>query len=196
MKRNVDLERAKRGIEEFLRGLGHDPSTESELANVGDRVVEAWTHDLLAGELIDVPKVLIDGSTPAGTGEKGLVVLRNLSTVTVCPHHLMPAIGTATVLYIPGGRIAGLGAIARVVDGFARRLVLQEEIGDRVARALVEHLGARGALCKLSMTHTCLVARGERKHDAKVESLALAGSLTCPGPDRELAMAEAHAWTG
>ena len=80
--------------------------------------------------------------------------------------------------------------IAQVRDGSARRLVLQEDIGERVAKALVEHLGARGALCRLSMMHTCLVARGERKHDAVVETLALAGSLAAPGPDRELALAE------
>ena len=144
MKRQLDLERAKRGIEEFLRGLGYDPNVDSELANTSSRVVDAWTRDLLAGEAIDVPTVLREHSSPAGSGEKGIVVLRNLSTVAVCPHHLMPAIGTATVLYVPGQRIAGLGAIARVVDAFARRLVLQEVIGEQVARALVEHLGGQG----------------------------------------------------
>jgi GTP cyclohydrolase I len=188
----VDPERARRGIEEFLRGLGHDPATESELARTAERVVDAWTNDLLAGEDVDVRRVLLDGSTPAKTGEKGVVVLRNLATVAVCPHHLMPAVGSATVLYIPGDRIAGLGTIAKIVDAFSRRLVLQEEVGDRVAHALVEHLGARGALCRLSMMHTCLVARGERKHDARIDSLTLAGSLSQPGPDRELAMAELH----
>lgn len=192
MKRQLDLERAKRGIEEFLRGLGYDPNVDSELANTSSRVVDAWTRDLLAGEAIDVPTVLREHSSPAGSGEKGIVVLRNLSTVAVCPHHLMPAIGTATVLYVPGQRIAGLGAIARVVDAFARRLVLQEVIGEQVARALVEHLGARGAVCRMSMLHTCLAARGERKHDARIDTVALWGTVTQPGPDRELAMAELH----
>jgi len=193
MSSNFDPERAKRGIEEFLRGLGHDPDQEPALARTSERVVAAWQRDLLSGEMMDEGVMLQRGSTPARPGEKGVVVLRNLSTVTVCPHHLMPAIGSATVLYIPGDRIAGLGAIARLVDGHARRLVLQEDIGDRVAWALVHHLGARGALCRLSLVHTCLVARGERKHDAHVDTVALAGSLTVPGPDRELAMSELHA---
>lgn len=192
MKRKQDLERARRGIDEFLRGLGFDPDEEQELARTAERVVGAWTQDLLAGENMDEESMLRRGSSPARPGEKGIVVLRNLSTVAVCPHHLMPAIGYATVMYIPEDRIAGLGAIARLVDGHARRLVLQEEIGDRVAHALVDHLGARGALCRLSLVHTCLVARGERKHDARVDTVALAGSLTHPGPDRELAMAELH----
>jgi len=192
MPKTFDLERARRGIEEFLRGLGHDPSLEPELARTAERVVEAWTTDLLAGEDIDVKRVLREGSTPANTGERGVVVLRNLAAIAVCPHHLMPAVGSATVLYIPGDRIAGLGTVAKLVDAFSRRLVLQEEIGDHVAQALVNHLGARGALCRLSMMHTCLVARGERKHEARIDSLCLAGSLTQPGPDRELAMAELH----
>ena len=190
MRSPIDFDRARRGIEEFLRGLGHDPDHEPELARVGERVAEAWANDLLAGETIDVEALLREGSTTVNPGEKGAVVLRNLSTVTVCPHHLLPAIGSATVIYIPGERIAGLGTIARLVDAFARRLVLQEEIGERVAESLVRLLGARGALCRLSMMHTCLVARGERKHDARIDTVALAGSLTQPGPDRELAMAE------
>ncbi|PIE05810.1 MAG: GTP cyclohydrolase [Sorangium cellulosum] len=192
MKREQDLERAKRGINEFLRGLGFDTELEAELSRTADRVVQAWTQDLLSGENMDDANLLLGGSSPVPPGEKGIVVLRNLSTVTVCPHHLMPAIGEATVMYIPDKRIAGLGAIARLVDGHARRLVLQEEIGDRVAHALVEHLGARGALCRLSLVHSCLVTRGERKHGARVDTVALAGSLTQPGPDRDLAMTELH----
>lgn len=190
MTRSIDLDRARRGIEEFLRGLGHDPQSEPELAATGARVAEAWANDLLSGESMDAEAILREGSASARPGEKGAVALRNLSTVTVCPHHLMPAIGTATVIYIPNERIAGLGTIARVVDAFARRMVLQEDIGQQVAAALVQHLGARGALCRLSMLHSCLVARGARKHDARIDTVALAGSLTQPGPDRELAMAE------
>lgn len=189
MRRKTDRERARRGIDEFLRGLGFDPDSEPELARTSERVVDAWTGDLLCGEYVD-EATMLGSSSAALPGEKGIVVLRNLSTVTMCPHHLMPAVGHATVMYIPGERIAGLGAIAKLVDGHARRLVLQEEIGDRVVHALMEHLGARGALCRLSLVHTCLVARGERKHDARVDTVALAGSLARPGPDRELAMAE------
>ncbi|HNS95692.1 MAG TPA: GTP cyclohydrolase I [Polyangiaceae bacterium] len=192
MKRKQDLERARRGIEEFLRGLGFDIEDHPELARTAERVVGAFSQDLLSGESMDDATMLKKGSSPARPGEKGIVVLRNLSTVTVCPHHLMPAIGHATVMYVPDKRIAGLGAVARLVDGHARRLVLQEEIGERVAQALVEHLGARGALCRLSLVHTCLVARGERKHDAHVDTVAFAGSLAVPGPDRELAMMELH----
>ena len=192
MKRERDLELARRGIHEFLLGLGFDPAQEPELARTSERVVGAWTQDLLSGEDLDDALMLRNGSSPARPGEKGIVVLRNLSTVAVCPHHLMPAIGQATVMYIPNDRIAGLGAIARLVDGHARRLVLQEDIGDRVAHSLVDHLGARGALCRLSFVHTCLVARGERKHDARVDTVAVAGSLSHPGPDRDLAMTELH----
>lgn len=189
MERKRDLERARRGIEEFLRGMGYEPENDPQLAATGARVVDAWVRDLLAGEAIDVARVLREGSTEAEPGDKGVVVLRNLATVAVCPHHLMPSVGTATVAYLPQSRIAGLGAIARVVDACARRMVLQEQVGEQVARALVEHLDARGAVCKLSLMHSCLVARGERKHDARVDTMAMFGSVTKPGPDRELVMA-------
>jgi len=101
MKRKQDLERARRGIEEFLRGLGFDIDADPELTRTAERVVGAFSQDLLSGENMDDATMLLKGSSPARPGEKGIVVLRNLSTVTVCPHHLMPAIGHATVMYIP-----------------------------------------------------------------------------------------------
>jgi GTP cyclohydrolase I len=61
----------------------------------------------------------------------------------MCPHHLMPASGTATVAYAANDRIVGVGAIARVVDAFSRRLTLQETIGAEVTRALDKHLAPR-----------------------------------------------------
>jgi GTP cyclohydrolase I len=106
----------------------------------------------------------------------------------MCPHHLLPARGTATVLYQPGERIAGIGTVARLVDAFAHRLALQETIGANVASALVDHLGARGAACKLALTHACLASRGERQTAATVETLAFAGSFDRAGPDRDLAV--------
>ena len=190
MKRMQDLERARRGIEEFLRGLGFDTDAEPELRRTAERVVRAFSDDLLSGDDMDDASVLLGGSRLAAPNEKGLVVLRNLSAVTVCPHHLLPAIGHATVVYVLGERVAGFGAVARLVDGHARRLVLQEEIGNRVVQSMMQHLGARGALCRLSLLHSCFVARGERWHDARVDTIAAVGSLSEAGPDRDLAMAE------
>ncbi len=93
------------------------------------------------------------------------------------------------MLYLPGPRLTGLGTLARLVDAFAHRLILQETIGVSVAGALVQHLSVRGAACRLSLTHSCLASRGQRQEAAVVETIAFAGTFAEPGPDRDLALA-------
>lgn len=183
----IDREAAARAIEDFLRALGHEP--EGELAGTGERVADAWADDLLEGEAIDAAAVLREGSIAIDADGAGLVVVRDLAVTTMCPHHLLPAMGTGLVAYMPGDRVAGIGTIAHVLDALSRRLTLQERIGADVAAMLVRELGARGALCKLALTHSCLSARGERKSGAIVETLAVAGSFATASPDRDLALA-------
>lgn len=183
----VDRDAAARAIEDFLRALGHAP--EGELASTGERVADAWADDLLEGEAIDAAAVIHEGSIPIAAAGSGLVVVRDLSVTTTCPHHLLPAMGTALVAYMPGDRVAGIGTIAHVVDAVSRRLTLQERIGADVTDLLVRELGARGALCKLSLTHACLVARGERKVGSVVETITFAGTFAEPSLDRDLVLA-------
>lgn len=183
----IDREAAARAIEDFLRALGHEP--EGDLAGTGERVADAWADDLLEGEAIDAAAVLREGSIAIDADGAGLVVVRDLAVTTMCPHHLLPAMGTGLVAYLPGDRVAGIGTIAHVLDALSRRLTLQERIGADVAAMLVRELGARGALCRLALTHSCLSARGERKSGAIVETLAVAGSFATASPDRDLALA-------
>jgi GTP cyclohydrolase I len=171
-----------------LRALGRDPDGDDQLCDTPTRVADAWAEDLIDGYDVDVAEILRSESSPAPASQ-GVVSVRGLSVSTICPHHLLPARGTGTVLYLPGPRITGLGTLARLVDAFAHRLILQENIGTAVARALVEHLSVRGAACKLSLSHSCLASRGERQQAAVVETIALAGSFERPGPDRDLALA-------
>ncbi len=86
-------------------------------------------------------------------------------------------------------RIAGIGTLAHVVDALSRRLTLQERIGADVVALLARELGARGSLCRLSLTHACLIARGERKAGAVVETIAVSGTFAHASPDRDLAFA-------
>jgi GTP cyclohydrolase IA len=183
----VDRQAAARAIEDFLRALGHAP--EGELEGTGERVADAWADDLLEGESIDAGAVLREGSLAAGPGASGLVVVRDLAVTTMCPHHLLPAMGTGLVAYLPGERLAGIGTIAHVLDALSRRLTLQERIGADLVALLARELGARGALCKLVLTHACLAARGERKAGAVVETIAVAGTFAHPSFDRDLAFA-------
>jgi GTP cyclohydrolase I len=182
----MDRKAAARAIEDFLRALGHEIT--GELTGTGERVADAWADDLLEGEAMDAAAILREGSIELGGREQGLVIVRELAVTTMCPHHLLPAHGIGAIAYLPGRRIAGIGTLAHVLDALARRLTLQEQIGDGVAELLVTELGARGALCRLSLTHTCLIARGERKSGAIVETLATAGTFAEASGDRELAL--------
>jgi GTP cyclohydrolase I len=185
----VDRAKAEQAIDAFLRALGLNPEADPDLAGTPTRVAAAWATDLVDGYEIDVAALLQSESSPAPAGASGIIAVRGLAVSTMCPHHLLPARGTATVLYQPLTRITGIGTVARLVDAYAHRLALQEAIGANVAKALVEYLGARGAACRLALQHSCLASRGERQHEATVETIAFAGSFEPAGGDRDLAVA-------
>lgn len=164
-----------RAVEALLRALGHDPDREPHLRGTGARVAELWVDELLAGEQVELGTLF--ASAMECPADAPLVVLERLATHVICPHHLTVAQGFASVAYLPGGRVAGLGAIASLVDACANRLALQEDVGRDVARALVEHLGARGAACRLELRHGCLELQGPKKRGARVVTLATAGAF-------------------
>ncbi|HEY8086604.1 MAG TPA: GTP cyclohydrolase I [Polyangiaceae bacterium] len=168
----VDREAAARAIEAFLRALGRDPERHPEFAGTGDRVASAWADELLAGYAIDVDALVAPNVFP-GTTE--LVVVRSIPVTTMCPHHLLPSSGEATVAFAPNEYLIGVGTVAAVVDAFARRLAMQESLGDHVAATLQKHLAPRWVACRVVLTHACMTARGERAHGARVETLALHG---------------------
>jgi GTP cyclohydrolase I len=178
----INRQRAERAIAEFLAALGHDPAVTPELSRTPELVTEAFEHELLSGYAVDVAALLTAESGSLGPDDaRGVVVLRDVRVATMCPHHLLPGIGTASVAYLPGDRVVGIGALARTVDAFARRLTLQENIGEAVVRALVEHAGARGAYCRLELSHACLSARGARATEATVVTIARAGASISDG---------------
>ena len=174
----MDREAAARAIEAFLRALGHDPHREPELAGTGGRVAQAYADELLEGYQVDIDALL---SSNVFAGRTELVVARDLPVVTSCPHHLMPSAGTATVAFAPEEHLIGVGTMAALVHAFSRRLTLQEQIGERVVAALQKHLAPRWAACRLVLSHSCMVARGERSHGARVETVAVSGGDVAEG---------------
>jgi GTP cyclohydrolase I len=138
------------------------------------RVAEAFRDDLLDGYGQD-PGAILAAAMPAAGDD--LVAVTGIDFHAVCPHHLLPYRGTACVAYVPGGRVVGFGVLARLVDCFAHRLVIQEVLARQVADALVRHLGARGAACILDAEQMCLTVRGERRREARAHAQAFAGSM-------------------
>lgn len=183
----IDRTAAANAIDAFLRALGRDPSTEPDLAGTGARVADAFADELCAGYAIDT-RALLSASAIAGASD-GLVVVRDVPVTTMCPHHLLPASGTATVAMQTRERLVGLGTLASLVDAHARRLTLQERIGEGVVADIVAVLAPEWVGCRLVLVHGCMVARGERAIGTRVETVALRGATGD-------AVARAHAALG
>jgi len=163
---------AQRAIEAFLEAVGAPVREDPELAGTGARVTQAFLEDFLSGYAMDPGLVFADATA---SNSPAMVALIDLPATTMCPHHLLPASGLVHVGYWPGDKVAGFGAIAALVDGYTRRLALQEDIARNVADALVAHLGARAAGCLVDLTPTCATVRGERRHGMRALTSAFAG---------------------
>ncbi len=170
-----DLKRAAAAIDDFLRALGLPLDADPELRMTGTRVADAFATELLGGYQMDAAEIL---SETMPTENAGLVVMSDIPATTVCPHHLMPAPGVVHLAYVPNRRVAGFGALARLVHCFSRRLVMQETLTQHIADAMVAHLGATGAGCIVSMVPTCLTSRGNRCTTARASATAYAGTMT------------------
>jgi GTP cyclohydrolase I len=142
------------------------------------RVTAAYVDELLSGYGVDVQKLIEEGSEPALRSD--LVILDDIFTATVCPHHLLVARGRALVAYEPGARVLGLGTISRLVDVCSRKMVLQEEIAGDITSALMTLAGARGAFCRIVLDHACLQTRGALQPTARTITFSGEGSLREP----------------
>lgn len=169
----ASIDDAAKAIGDFLTALGLSPADDPELGGTPERVARAWVEELVVGYATDPASLLGDA---LASEERSMVAVLDLDYVSVCPHHLMPVQGRAHVGYLPGGRIVGLGVIAQLVDALSRRLVLQETLGQRVADALVTHLGARAAGVVLDARHACLSMRGESQRAARAVTQSFAGA--------------------
>lgn len=171
----VDRDRARAAMAEFLRALGQE---ESGIPATAARVTAAYVDELLSGYGVDVRRLIEEGSEPANGSDS--VILDDIFTATVCPHHLLVARGVALVAYEPGARVLGLGTISRLVDVCSRRMVLQEEIAGSITSALMTHAGARGAFCRIVLDHACLQTRGAMQPAARAITFAGEGTLQDP----------------
>jgi GTP cyclohydrolase I len=171
----VNGARAAEAIGAFLDAvLPQGARAAADLAGTPARVADAWLEDLVDGYGQDPAAVLADVMPARG---RDLVAVTGIDYHSMCPHHLLPSRGVAHVAYLPGGRVVGFGQIARLVDCFAHRLVLQEDLARQVAEALVDHLGARGAACVLDAEQACLSVRGERRRGARTHAQCFVGEL-------------------
>ncbi len=106
-----------------------------------------------------------------------MIVVQDVELYSLCEHHLLPFIGKCHVGYIPNGQVLGLSKIARVVDMFARRLQIQEELTFQIAEALQEVTGAEDVGVIIEARHLCMMMRGVEKQNSLMKSSAMLGAF-------------------
>jgi GTP cyclohydrolase I len=168
---------------DFLRAAGV-PLADPNLDRTPQRVAEAWANEFLDG-YARTPEEALGSTFQAPQGSSGeLVVVTDLWFRSMCPHHLLPYEGRAHVAYVPGKRVVGFGRIGALVDCFAHRLILQEELAREVAHSLARVLGSPATACILEAKQACLRLRGPQQRDAITHAEAYEGRLRRDGPLR------------
>jgi len=168
----VDVERAERAVRELLLAIGEDPDRDG-LQRTPARVAAMYA-EVLDG-LADDPCRHLTVSFEADHRE--MVMVRDIAFASLCEHHMVPFMGRAHVAYIPGhdGRITGLSKLARLVEGFAHRLQVQERLTSQIAGALVDALEPQGVLVVVEAEHLCMSMRGVKKPGATTVTSAVRG---------------------
>ena len=166
----IDHARVERAVREILLAVGEDPDREG-LKKTPGRVARAYA-ELFAG-LQDEPRRYLKTTFAADYDE--IVLLRDIPFASLCEHHLLPFTGVAHVAYLPRGRVVGLSKLARLVEGFARRPQIQEQMTVQVCTALMEELEPKGAAVVVEATHTCMTVRGVKKTGATMITSCVRG---------------------
>jgi GTP cyclohydrolase I len=137
--------------------IKQDPMREG-LQETPARVVKAWKH-WCSGYNVDIAKLLKTFEDGAENYDE-MVLVKDIPIYSKCEHHLADIFGTATIAYIPNGRVVGLSKLSRVADAFARRLQVQERLTTQIADALDEHLRPKAVGVIVKARHMCMESRG------------------------------------
>lgn len=157
----------------LLKAIGEDPGR-GGLLNTPERVGRSWLA-LTSGYEED-PKQHLETVFEVASDE--LVVVKDIDFSSLCEHHLLPILGKAHVAYLPHeGKVTGLSKFGRLVDGYARRLQVQERLTMQIAEAIEEKLEPRGVAVILEAEHLCMTMRGVKKSGAQTVTSVFRGEL-------------------
>ena len=168
--RIASLESAFHGI---LDAVGEDPQREGLLKTPG-RAARAFEF-LTAGYRQSLDEIVNDAIFHSEASE--IVLVKDIELYSMCEHHLLPFIGKAHVAYIPTGKVIGLSKVARIVDMFARRLQIQENLTMQIADALMTVLHPQGVGVVIEAKHLCMMMRGVEKQNSIMTSSCLLGTF-------------------
>jgi GTP cyclohydrolase I len=148
---------AEAAVRTLIRWAGENPDREG-LVDTPARVVRAY-GELFAGYDVD-PRDYLTRTFEEVAGYDELVVMRDIRFVSFCEHHMLPIVGRAHVGYLPHRRVVGISKLARVVNGYARRLQIQEKMTAEIAACIQEVLQPQGVGVVVEAEHSCMTLRG------------------------------------
>jgi len=170
--RRPTREEAEAAVRTLIAWAGDDPDREG-LLDTPRRVTKAY-EELFSGYREDPAKPLRRVFHDV-SGYRDLVLVRDISFVSHCEHHIAPFFGRAHIGYYPRRGVVGLSKLARIVDTFARRLQTQEALSAQVIEAIEKTLDTRGVAVMLEAEHTCMAMRGVRKQGASTVTTQFSG---------------------
>ncbi len=165
--------RMERAVMTILDCLGEDVEREG-LLETPERVTKALFfltkgYGESASDLI--------GNALFTSGSTDMVMVKNITFSSMCEHHMLPFHGKAHIAMLPNGRVLGLSKYARLVDMYARRLQIQEQLTAQVADAIMLHVKPKGVAVVIQAEHMCMIARGVQKHGAETVTSCFRGNL-------------------
>ena len=165
---------AESAVRALLRWAGDDPGREG-LRDTPQRVVDAY-RDWFSGYQID-PAAYLRRTFEEVAGYDEMIVLRDISFESHCEHHIAPMIGRVHIGYLPANKVVGISKLARVVDGYARRLQVQEKLTAQIADCIAEVLKPRGVGVVVDAAHECMTPRGVHKRSVSMVTSRMIGTF-------------------
>jgi GTP cyclohydrolase I len=158
---------------EILCGVGEDPEREG-LLDTPKRAAKAMQY-LCHGYQQNLEQIVNGALFDSDNDE--MVIVRDIELYSLCEHHLLPFIGKAHVAYIPTGKVLGLSKVARIVDMFARRLQIQENLTRQIADAIARVTDAAGVAVVIEAKHMCMMMRGVEKQNSVMSTSVMLGAF-------------------
>jgi len=157
----------------LLESVGEDPERQG-LLRTPNRAARAFDF-LTNGYRQNLETLVNEAIFDSDASE--IVLVKDIELYSMCEHHLLPFVGKAHVAYIPNGKVIGLSKVARIVDMFARRLQIQENLTIQIADALMKTLHPVGVAVVIEAKHLCMMMRGVEKQNSVMKTSCLLGSF-------------------
>lgn len=168
-----NLKSMEEAVRIILQNIGEDPDRQG-LEKTPYRVAKMYKE--VTSGYRESPENLIN-QAHFDVEYDEMVVVTNIDFYSLCEHHMLPFFGVAHVGYIPDGKVVGLSKIPRIVEMFARRLQVQENMTQQIADVLNKHLQPDGVGVVIEGYHMCMMMRGVQKQKAKMITSSLIGSF-------------------